>query len=120
MPLIYLIENHGATEFYVGSNDNFDSMVRRQLENLSQIYPTTCIVLAYFHVGKNVYYDHINTILPEDIKTIFKRFAISYRNNWIIQQTDVVVTYVVHTYEGAWQFKAMAEKQRKVAIKLSE
>ena len=33
--LVDLIENHGATEFYVGNNGNFDTMVRRQLENLS-------------------------------------------------------------------------------------
>ena len=39
--LVDLIENHGATEFYVGNNGNFDTMVRRQLENLSKTYPIT-------------------------------------------------------------------------------
>ena len=34
--LVDLIKNHGATEFYVVNNGNFDTMVRRQLENLSQ------------------------------------------------------------------------------------
>ena len=119
--LVDLIENHGATEFYVGNNGNFDTMVRRQLENLSQTYPITYnVVLAYLPTKKNEYEDHSNTILPEGIETVPKRFAISYRNKWMIDQSDVVVTYVTHTYGGAWQFKAMAERQGKMVIELSE
>ena len=119
--LVDLIENHGATEFYVGNNGNFDTMVRRQLENLSQTYPITYnIVLAYLPTKKNEYEDHSNTILPEGIETVPKRFAISYRNKWMIKQADVVVTYVTHSFGGAAQFKAMAERQGKTVIELIE
>ena len=119
--LIDLIENHGATEFYVGNNGNFDTMVRRQLENLSQTYPITYnIVLAYLPTKKNEYEDHSNTILPEGIETIPKRFAISWRNKWMVEQSDVVVTYVTHSFGGAAQFKAMAERQGKTVIELNE
>ena len=119
--LVDLIENHGATEFYVGNNGNFDTMVRRQLENLSQTYPITYnFVLAYIPTKKSEYDDYTNTILPEGIETAPKRFAISYRNKWMINQADVVVTYVTHTYGGAWQFKAMAERQGKKVIELNK
>lgn len=119
--LVDLIENHGATEFYVGNNGNFDTMVRRQLENLSQTYPITYnIVLAYIPTKKSEYDDYTNTILPEGIETIPKRFAISYRNKWMVEQSDIVITYVARTYGGAWQFKGMAERQRKTVIELSE
>ena len=119
--LVDLIENHGATEFYVGNNGNFDTMVRRQLENLSQTYPITYnVVLAYLTTKKSEYDDYTNTIYPEGIEAVPKRFAISYRNKWMIQQADAVVTYVTHTYGGAWQFKAMAERQEKTVIELSE
>ena len=119
--LVDLIENHGATEFYVGNNGNFDTMVRRQLENLSQTYPITYnIVLAYIPTKKSEYDSFTNTLLPEGIETIPKRFAISYRNKWMIQQADVVVTYVTHSFGGAAQFKEMAERQGKTVIELSE
>ena len=119
--LVDLIENHGATEFYVGNNGNFDTRVRCQLENLSQTYPITySVVLAYLPTKKSEYDDYTNTILPEGIETIPKRFAISWRNKWMTQQADTVVTYVTHTYGGAWQFKAMAERQGKIVIELSE
>ena len=119
--LVDLIENHGATEFYVGNNGNFDTMVRRQLENLSQTYPITYnVVLAYLPTKKSEYDDYSNTILPEGIETTPKRFAISYRNKWMIQQADAVATYVTHTYGGAAQFKELAERQGKMVIELSE
>ena len=119
--LVDLIENHGATEFYVGNNGNFDTMVRRQLENLSQTYPITySVVLAYLPTKKSEYEDHSNTILPEGIETVPKRFAISYRNKWMVEQSDVVVTYVTHSFGGAAQFKAMAKRQGKTVIELSE
>ena len=119
--LVDLIENHGATEFYVGNNGNFDTLVRRQLENLSQTYPITySVVLAYIPTKKSEYDDFTNTLLPEGIETAPKRFAISYRNKWMIQQTDVVVTYVTHSFGGAWKFKVLAEKQGKMVIELSK
>ena len=119
--LVDLIENHGAIKFYVGNNGNFDTMVRRQLENLSQAYPITYnVVLAYLPTKKSEYDDYTNTILPEGIETVHKRFAISWRNKWMIQQSDVVVTYVTHNFGGAAQFKEMAEKQGKTVIELSE
>ena len=119
--LIYLIENKNVTVFYVGNNGNFDTMVRRQLENLSQTYPITYnVVLAYLPTKKSEYDDYTNTILPEGIETVHKRFAISYRNKWMIQQSDIVVTYVTHTYGGAWQFKVIAQRQGKTVIELSE
>ncbi len=119
--LVDLIENHGAIKFYVGNNGNFNTMVRRQLENLSQAYPITYnVVLAYLPTKKSEYDDYTNTILPEGIETVHKRFAISYRNKWMIGQSDIVVTYVTHSFGGAAQFKASAQRQGKTVIELSE
>ena len=119
--LVDLIENKNVTVFYVGNNGNFDAMVRRQLENLSQTYPITySVVLAYLPTKKSEYDDYTNTILPEGIETVPKRFAISYRNKWMIGQADVVVTYVINSFGGAAQFKKMAERLGKTVIELSE
>ena len=106
--------------FYVGNNGNFDTMVRRQLEDLSQTYPITySIVLAYLPTEKNKYDNLTNTIYPEGLETVPKRFAISYRNKWMVEQADIVVTYVTHTFGGAAQFKEMAKRQGKTVIELS-
>ena len=119
--LIDLIENKNVNVFYVGNNGNFDTMVRRQLEDLSQSYSITYnVVLAYLPVKKSGYEGFTSTLLPEGIETIPKRFAISYRNKWMIQQSDIVVTYVTRTYGGAAQFKELAERQGKTVIELNK
>ena len=119
--ILYIIEKEGVRDFLVGNNGNFDAIVRRQLEDLSHTYPITYnVVLAYMPTKKNEYDSFTNTVYPEGIETVPKRFAISWRNKWMIQQSDVVVTYVTHNFGGAAQFKEMAEKQGKTVIELSE
>ena len=115
--LIDLIDNKNVTVFYVGNNGAFDTMVRFQLEDLSLTYPITYnVVLAYLPTKKSEYDDSTNTIYPEGIETAPKRFAISYRNKWMIQQSDIVVTYVTHSFGGAAQFKNTAERKGKTII----
>lgn len=118
--LVDLIENHGTNMFYVGNNGSFDAMVRRQLEDLSNTYPITYnVVLAYLPAKKSEYDDYTNTILPDGIETTPKRFAISWRNKWMVQPADVVVTYVTRNFGGAAQFKDLAQRQGKTVIELS-
>ena len=118
--LIDLIENKNVTVFYVVNNGNFDTMVRHQLEDLSKTYPITySVVLAYLPTEKNKYDNLTNTIYPEGLETVPKRFAISWRNKLMIQQSDVVVTYVTHNFGGAARFKEMAERQNKNVVDVS-
>ena len=118
--LIDLIENKNVNVFYVGNNGSFDTMVRRQLEDLSHIYPITySVVLAYLPTEKNKYDNLTNTIYPEGLETVPKRFAISWRNKWMIQQADIIVTYVTHNFGGAAQFKKMAVRQSKYVVEVS-
>lgn len=118
--LINLIENHNAIKFYVGNNRNFDIMVRRVLEELSAVYSIEySVVLAYLPVQKDENEKLKNTILPDGIETVPKRFAISWRNKWMIDRSDIVVTYVTHNFGGASQFKDLAERKGKRVIELS-
>ena len=121
--LIDLIENQGVNLFYVGNHGEFDAMLRRVLRELSAKYPIRYhVVLAYMPEKRDEYRltDYSDTILPEGIETAPKRFAISYRNKWMIEQSDFVVTYVVHdAASGASQFKKLAERKGKTVIELS-
>ena len=118
LTLIDLIENKNATVFYVGNHGNFDAMVRRQLEDLSKTYPIKYYVVLAYMPNKN---DEPNehSILPEGIETVPRRFAINYRNKWMLTKSDIVVTYVTRNFGGAAQFKKLAEKKKKNTINLS-
>ena len=120
--LIDLIENHGVRLFYVGNHGGFDSMVHRMLSEFSPRYPITYhVVLAYLPGKKDEFdtRDYSDTLFPEGIEVVPKRFAINYRNKWMIEQSDFVVTYVIHDIgSGAAQFKNLAERKGKTVIEL--
>lgn len=64
--------------------------------------------------------DNLNyTIIPDGIETVPKKFAINYRNSWMIEQSDYVVTYVNSSVGGAAKFKKQAEKKNKIVINLA-
>ena len=109
-----LIENRGVDLFYVGNHGGFDGMVRRVLRELSKKYEIRYfVVLAYMPEKRDGsdHEDYSDTILPDGIETVPKRFAITYRNKWMLRGSDYVVTYVTHEIgSGAAQFKRLAEK----------
>ena len=116
--LIDLIENKNATVFYVGNHGNFDAMVRRQLEDLSKTYPIKYYVVLAYMPSKNDNPDE-HSILPEGIETVPRRFAINYRNKWMLNKSDIVVTYVTRPIGGAWEFKQMVVGQNKYVVEVS-
>ncbi len=120
--LVDLIEKMGVANFLVGNQGDFDKMVRRQLLELKEIYPIKLeIVLAYLPNEKNVNSEEkeIDTIFPEGIEKVPRKFAINYRNKWMIEQSDYVVTYVKHTIGGAAEFKEYSEKKNKKVINIA-
>ena len=120
--LIDLIENRGAELFFVGNQGGFDAMVTRVLRELSDRYPIrSYTVLAYLPTVENdAPLNLLPTITPEGIENVPRRFAISFRNKWMIAQSDCVVTHVTnHIASGAAQFKTLAEKQGKTVINVT-
>ena len=119
--LIDLITNHRVDMFYVGHQGQFDAYVRSELKKLKQEYPQInyTVVLAYMPGKKTEYDDYSDTMLPEGIESVHPRYAISWRNNWMLKQSDYVVTYITHTWGGAAQLakKATALGRRIFNIK---
>ena len=120
--IIELIEHKSVNMFYVGNHGAFDGMVRSVLRELKPIYPEInyAVVLAYMPQRRDELDDreYFDTMLPEGIEEAPPRFAISWRNRWMLHRADYVVTCVTHTWGGAAQFTAMAERQKKTVIRL--
>lgn len=110
--LTELIEHHGADEFYVGNQGNFDAMVHKQLEAFSEAYNINYSVVWAYLPDKNA--EPIPcSVYPEGIETVPRKFAIHYRNKWMLNKADTVICYVSQPSSGAGQFVELAEKQAK-------
>ena len=120
--LIDLIINHDVDMFYVGNQGQFDAIVRGVLRELKKEYPRInyTVVLAYMPGKQTEYDDYSDTMLPEGIESVHPRFAISWRNNWMLQQSNYVVTYIAHPWGGAAQFAEKANRQKKTVINLKQ
>ena len=118
-----LIESHAVDMFYVGQQGSFDSMVRSVLKELVSLYPHINYAVVLERIPPKLdefdIRDYSDTMLPEGIETVHPRFAISWRNKWMIKQSDYVVTYVTHSWGGAAQFAELAEKQKKTVINVT-
>ena len=112
-----LIKEKKVTTFYVGTQGNFDSLVYRALCNLRADFPQIRIyrVLAYLPKDNSLISD---SILLEGIELIHPRYAISWRNRWMIEHSDYVIAYITHNYGGAARFVNEAKRKGKTVINL--
>ena len=112
-----LITEKNIITFYVGTQGNFDSLVYRALCNLRADFPQIRIyrVLAYLPKDNSLISD---SILLEGIELIHPRYAISWRNRWMIEHSDYVIAYITHNYGGAARFVDEAKRKGKTVINL--
>ena len=115
-----LIVDEGVTDFYVGYQGQFDSMVYSVLKELKAKYPHIryTVVLAYMpneHI-REIYGE--DTLFPDGLESVPKRFAISKRNDWMLKHSDIAVCYVWKITGGAAKFREKAEKKGLLIIDL--
>ena len=118
-----IIKKYPDITFYVGHNGNFDRMVLSVLKYLSQDFPTIsyAVILAYLPTEKSTErYKGMTTVYPEGIENTPLKYAISYRNNWIVKQADMIVCYITHNYGGAAQFVKKAENKGKIVYNVAD
>ena len=114
-----LIEQHDVSVFYVGNHGQFDSMALASLRELTKIYPHIryYVVLAYFPKEKS---PEENTLLPEGIELCHPKSAVNYRNEWMLNKAEYVITHVTRKWGGAYNFYKRSIKQNRKVINITE
>ena len=119
-----LVENEWADSFLVGNHGSFDGMALSALREVKAAYPhiTYGVVLAYMPEKKEEYsyIDPMETLYPEGLESVPKRFAISWRNDWMLKQSETVICYVRHSLGGSGKFVEKAIRQKKRVINLAD
>ncbi len=121
LTLIHLIENENVDTFFVGEHGDFDILTANILEELKKIYPLIKIylVISYpkqLHSGKTFCDDFI---YPPILEKTPKRFCIAKRNQWVANNSDVIVAYISSDFGGAYNALTIAIKKQKKIINLS-
>ena len=115
-----LITQCGVSTFYVGNQGAFDAYVRSALRQFSGKYPHIryAVVLAYMPGHQTEHHDFSDTIFPEGIEEVHPRYALDWRNRWMLRESQYIVCYIHHRWGGAAKYVQMALRQGKTVINL--
>lgn len=119
------LKSDTAFRFYTGGMGNFDDICSQVVRKIKKEYPNVDIelilVIPYFTDTLNKYnvlynklYDSI--IYPEELINCHYKSAIQKRNRWIVEKSDIVLSYVHFSYGGAYKTVKYAEKLKKKII----
>ena len=114
------IREHDVTEFWNGGYGAFDSQAAGAVKRVRAEFPQIQLIRVYAYLpSEDLPEGYDGSIYPEGLETVPQRFAISKRNEWMVQNCDLVIGYVLHEYGGAYQACRRAERIGKPIINLS-
>lgn len=108
--------SEGADIFYLGGYGSFDTLCTSVLKEQKAHFPNIQLILItpYLNALKSDFaYDDI--IYPPIEKTP-PRYAILKRNRWMVDRSDVVVSYIIHSWGGAAKTLTYAKQKKKRII----
>lgn len=112
-----------TADMYLGDYGEFDRFAYECCRKYKEMHPNVMLVFVtpYMTIGyqrgnleyKKTKYDAI--VYPE-IGDRPQKFAITYRNKYMVEAADYVVAYVDHNWGGAYQTYKHAKRKGKVII----
>ena len=113
-----LIQAKEYVSFLVGRNGEFDEYVASVIKHVQRecgkensditlVLPYKVADLEYYEK----YYDSI--IIPENVYGAHPKSAITLKNQWMIEHSDLVIAYVERSNGGAFQAVKYAKKLNK-------
>ena len=121
--ILRLVET-GYTEFYTGGMGEFDLMcgqiVRQIKRHRSEIH--LCLILPYMSSRINdngqIYNELYDDIIIPDLGDIHYKRAITERNKWMVDRSDILLAYVTRKTGGAYTTLKYAVRAGKKAVNL--
>ncbi len=112
-----LIKN-GADTFLLGGYGSFDYLCAQAVKKLKGKYPfiTSIFVIPYLN---RTYNDDLYDLTEyPPLEKVPLRYAISKRNEYMVQKSDAVIAYVKHSFGGASTTLSYAKRKKKEIIRL--
>ena len=116
-----------AVEFYLGGYGHFDDFAYRCCTSFAKNHENTSLVFVTPYITEEYQRNYLtevtnkyHSIIYPDIENVPKRFAITYRNRYMVEKADLIICYVKREYGGAFQAIKYAERKGKRIINIAE
>ena len=113
----------GCSVFYTGAMGDFDNMFSSAVRKAKHIYPNIKLICIkpYMTADINTKKEYYNTfyddvIIPKEIIGKHYKSAITARNKWMVDKSDIIIGYTVRNYGGAYTALMYASKTEKNLI----
>ena len=117
----------GYNEFYTGGMGDFDRLFESALHKFRTKHAKSdfkiILIKPYFsnelNTNREYYksmYDEI--IIPDIVQKVHYKSAVTVRNRWMVDMSDLIIAYVTHSYGGAYSALKYAEKKNKEIINI--
>ena len=115
--LLQNIRKNPTCKFYLGGYGNFDSLCLSILKELKADFPNIELLFITPYLNKEyskletakLYYDGI--IYPP-LESVPPRFCISRRNEWMVDEADLVIAFVKYSWGGAAKTLEYAKRKK--------
>lgn len=115
MLLPSLIEG-GASRFYLGGYGGFDALAAAALRRQKEVYPHIEMILVLAYLGRNVDTSRYDGTAYPPLEKVPPRYAIIRRNEWMVCESDVVISGVSRSWGGAARTLEFARKKQKIIL----
>ena len=112
--------NNGAEKFLLGGYGNFDKLSAKTVKTLKEKYPDINSIMVIPYLDRKydfTLYDY--TIYPP-LENVPPKYSIIKRNEWMVDNSDIVVAYVNHSWGGAIKTLNYAKQKGKHIINLCD
>ena len=109
--------NNTHIDFYLGEYGNFDSFAYNCAKEFKKLHPDTSLTFVTPYIPtdshKNIISkkDRFDSILYPPLEQVPQRYAISHRNRWIVENADLIISYITHEYGGAYATYRYAKRK---------
>ena len=122
--LIKEIRKNPTCKFYLGGYGDFDSLCLRTLRELKKEFQDIELIFITPYLDKNysklefAKYHYDDVIFPP-LESVPRKFAILKRNEWMVEEADLVIAYVMYSWGGAAKTLEHAKRKKKTIINLA-
>ncbi len=108
-----LIEG-GAATFYLGGYGDFDGLAAAAVRRQKEAYPHIELILVLAYLDRDIDASRYDGTTYPPLEKVPLRYAIVRRNEWMVHESDVVISGVTHSWGGAAKTLEFAQRKKKV------
>jgi len=110
----------GFAEIYLGGYGAFDEFARKCARKYQQTHSNIKLVFVTPYIKADNCKDLYDEIIYPALENVPYRYAIVARNRWMVDNADLVIAYVNHSWGGAYNACAYAVSKGKKVINLGK